>query len=69
VSLPKPDLHVRVSAECKAALQLLAEVDQVPESVIAARLIEDAVLGKFHALRLAARQMSRMGIDGSERDE
>jgi len=66
VSLPKPDLHVRVSPECKAALQLLAEVDQVPESVIASRIIEDAVLGKFHALRVAAREMRRMGIDGSE---
>jgi hypothetical protein len=57
-----------VSAECKAALQLLAEVDQVPESVIAARLIEDAVLGKFHALKIAAREIRRLGIDGSERE-
>ena len=68
MSLPKPDLHVRVSAECKAALQLLAEVDQVPESVIAARLLEESVLGRFHVLKIAAREMRRMGIDGSERE-
>ena len=68
MSLPKPDLHVRVSDECKAALRLLAEVDQVPESVIAARLLEESVLGRFHVLKIAAREMRRMGIDGSERE-
>ena len=66
MSLPKPDLHVRVSADCKALLALLAEVEQVPEAVLAWRYLEDAVLGKVHALKIAARQLRRLGINGNE---
>jgi hypothetical protein len=65
---PKPDLHVRVSEECRAALRLLADVEQCPDGTLAARIIEEAVLGRFHALKIAARQVRRLGIDGSERD-
>ena len=66
MSLPKPDLHVRVSADCKALLALLAEVEQVPEAVLAGRYLEDAVLGKGYALKVAARQLRRLGINGSD---
>ena len=66
MSLPKPDLHVRVSADCKALLALLAEVEQVPEAVLAGRYLEDAVLGKGYALKVAARQMRRLGINGND---
>lgn len=69
MSLPKPDLHVRVSAECKALLSLLVEVEQVPEAVLAGRYLEDAVLGKGHALKIAARQMRKLGINGSEGED
>ena len=68
MSLPKPDLHVRLSSEAKALLHLLAEVEQAPESVVAARYLEEALLGKGHVLKIAARQLSRLGIDGSERE-
>ncbi len=43
MSLPKPDLHIRVSHECKAALALLAEVEQAPEAVVAARYLEELI--------------------------
>lgn len=66
MSLPKPDLHVRVSSDCKALLALLAEVEQVPESVLAGRYLEEVVLGKGHVLKVAARQLRRMGINGTE---
>ena len=66
MSLPKPDLHVRVSADCKAMLALLADVEQVPEAVLAARYLEEAVLGRGHALKIAARQLRRLGINGNE---
>lgn len=66
MSLPKPDLHVRISHDCKAALALLAEVEQVPESVIASRLIEEAVLGRIHTIKIAARQLGRSGLAGSD---
>ena len=67
MSLPKPDLHVRISADCKALLGLLAEVEQVPVSSLAERFLEEAVLGRGYTLKLAARQLSRLGIAGPER--
>lgn len=69
MSLPKPDLHIRVSADCKALLGLLAEVEQVPVSTLAEHILEEAVLGKGHILTVAARSLSRLGIAGSERDQ
>lgn len=69
MSLPKPDLHVRVSSECKALLALLAEVEGQPESVVAARMIEESVLGRGHVLKIAARKLRRLGHGGNEGDE
>ena len=68
MSLPKPDLHVRISDEAKATLRLLADVEQVPESTLAARYIEEALMGKGYVLKIAARQLCRRGCDGSERE-
>lgn len=68
MSLPKPDLHVRVNPDCKAMLGLLAEVHQLPESVVAAQILERAVLGEGHVLKVAARQLARAGIGGSARE-
>ena len=68
MSLPKPDMHIRLSEEARAALRLLADVEQCPDSTLAARLIEEAVLGRFHVLKVAARQSRRLGLDGSERE-
>ena len=68
MSLPKPDLHIRISTEAKAALALLADVEQAPESVLAARLLEESILGKAHVLKVAARQLSRLGLAGKAGD-
>ncbi|MBP8282888.1 MAG: hypothetical protein KAX46_03090 [Chromatiaceae bacterium] len=68
MSLPKPDLHIRISADCRALLSLLAEVEQVPMSTLAEHIVEEAILGRGHSLKLAARQMSRLGIAGSGRE-
>lgn len=65
MSLPKPDLHIRIGEEAKATLGLLADAYELPESVLAARLLERTLLGEGHALRLAARRMVRSGIAGS----
>ena len=69
MSLPKPDLHLRLSPECMGLLALLAEVEQVPVSTLAQHILEESVLGRGHALKLAARQLSRLGISGTERDQ
>lgn len=69
MSLPKPDLHVRLSHDAKGALRLLAEVESVPESVLAGHLLEECILGRFHAVKVAAKRLARQGIGGSEGDE
>jgi hypothetical protein len=69
VSLPKPDLHVRLCAEAKAAMALLAEVEQVPVAVLAGRYLEESVLGRIHNLKIAARRLRRQGLSGREGDE
>lgn len=69
MSLPKPDLHVRLSHEAKASLSLLADVYQVPESVLAGKYLEEVILGRAHALKVAAREMHRQGLSGSDGDE
>jgi hypothetical protein len=68
MSLPKPDLHIRISPDAKAMLGLLAEVQQAPESVVAAQILERAILGEGHVLKVAARQLHRAGIMGSDGD-
>jgi hypothetical protein len=68
MSLPKPDLHIRISPEAKGALALLAEVEQAPVAVVAAHLLEESILGKAHILSVAARHLARGGIGGRGRD-
>lgn len=66
MSLPRPDLHVRLSEEARAALRLLADVEQCPDSTLASRIIEESLLGRFHTLKVAARQARRMGFGGTD---
>ena len=68
MALPKPDLHIRISSECKALLSLLAEAEQVPVSTLVEHIVEQAVLGRGHALKVAARSLARMGIAGKDWD-
>ncbi len=69
MSLPKPDIHLRVSPECRAILGILAEAEGCPVSTLVEHIVEQDVLGRGHALKLAARRLHRMGIAGSERDQ
>ena len=69
MSLPKPDLHIRINPDAKAVLGLLSEVHQLPESVIAGQLLERAILGEGHMLKVAARQLRRAGDFGRDGDE
>ena len=69
MSAPRPDLHVRISPECRAVLAILAEVEGCPVSTLVEHIVEQDVMGRGHALKLAARQLQRMGIAGTERDQ
>jgi hypothetical protein len=69
MSLPKPDLHVRISEEAKATLRLLADAYQQPECVLAGQLLERALMGEGHTLKIAARRLYHAGFAGSARDD
>lgn len=68
MSLPKPDMHIRIDSVADAKLEMLAEVAGVPKTTLAAQIIEESVLGKAHVLTVAARKLARMGFDGMERE-
>ena len=44
MSLPRPDIHLRVSPDCMALLRLMSEVEQATVSALAERYLEEVVL-------------------------
>lgn len=66
MSLPKPDLHLRISAEADAALALIAEYEDKPKAEIAGQLLDTALLGHGHAIKLILRKAKRLGFAGNE---
>ena len=65
MSLPHPDLHVRLPERVKSELKALADARGEPESKVAADLITRALMGEPYALRVAAARMIKLGILGS----
>ena len=60
-------IHVRVSDEADAVLELLCEASGVDKSKHAAALLEKMLLGEGHALKVAAMRFARLGTSGIER--
>ncbi|MBB1161479.1 hypothetical protein [Aquariibacter albus] len=60
--------HVRLSEEADAMLELMAEAHRTDKAALAADLIERALLGEGHALKVAATRLARLGIAGSFRE-
>jgi hypothetical protein len=58
--------HVRLSDEADAVLELLAQARGGTDSKasVLAELCEEALLGKGHALRVAAMRFARLGLSG-----
>lgn len=61
-------VHVRLSDELHKSLRLMAEHDQTEIAALCERIIAEAVQGKFHALKVAATRIARLGICGNERE-
>ncbi len=68
MSLPKPDLHIRITAEADAALALIAEYENRPKAEIAGQLLDTTLLGQVHAIKLILRKAKRLGFAGNEGD-
>lgn len=61
-------IHVRVSDEADAVLELMCHAGARDKAALAAELVEEALLGRGHALKVAALRFARLGIAGTERE-
>lgn len=71
MSLPKPDLHIRISEEAMLVLRSIAFVEHgedFPAATMASRILEEALLGRGHALTVAAERFTAAGFGGKRRD-
>lgn len=68
MSLPKPDLHIRIHPLAKARLSMIAESQRRTEISVAQETLEAALLGAGHTLILAVEQYTRAGSAGNRRD-
>lgn len=76
LALPMPDMaekrnnstHVRLSDDADAMLELMAGAQGREKATVLAELCEETLLGRGHALRMAALRFARLGINGSQRE-
>ena len=62
-------IHVRVGDEADAMLELMRSASGGrTKAEIAGELIEEALLGKGHSLRMAAMRFARLGFPGRGRE-
>ena len=61
-------VHVRLSDEADAVLELMAQSGKRDKAALLAELAEEALLGRGHALKVAAMRFARLGIAGIERE-
>ena len=57
--------HVRLSEEADAVLELMAQAAVRDKAALAADLLEEALLGRAHTLRMAALRFARLGFGGT----
>ncbi len=70
MSLPKPDLHVRLSERAMEVLRAVTVAERgedYPTATMAANLLEEALLGRAHTLTVAAERMAAAGFGGMKR--
>ena len=61
-------IHIRLSDEADAMIELLAEARETTKIKIAEELLHRALLGEGHALKVAAIRYSRLGLNGIGKD-
>lgn len=63
-------IHVRISDQADAVLELMSQAaGGRAKADLLAELVERALLGEGHALRMAALRYARLGFGGASRDE
>ena len=61
-------VHVRLSDEADALLELLAAAGNTEKGRVASDLLHRALLGEGYALKVAADRLARMGFGGRARE-
>lgn len=61
-------VHVRLSDEADAVLEMLATANEADKAKIASDLLHRALLGEAYAMKLAALRMARAGLLGPTRE-
>ena len=61
-------IHIRLSDEADAMIELLDEAKETTKIKIAEDLLHRALLGEWHALKVAALRYSRLGLNGIGKD-
>lgn len=57
-------IHVRLSDEADAMLDLISTAQRRDKAALAADLMERVLLGEAHALKVAAMRLARLGTCG-----
>ena len=70
MTAPKRDnsVHVRLSDEADAMLELISEAKETDKARLAAEILHRALLGEGHALKVAALRLGRLGLNGNKGD-
>ena len=68
MSEPLKSVHVRLDPPVHAAVKVMAQAQKVDISQICEEIIREAVLGKFHVLKVAVAEMTRLGLSGKDGD-
>lgn len=61
-------VHVRLSDEADAALELMSEAQGIDKAKLLAQVCEEGLLGRCHALKVAAERFVRLGTMGRGRE-
>lgn len=64
MGLPKPDIHLRLSERAMEELRFLAAASDADLAKVASQLLESALLGAGHSIKVAAQRAIRAGILG-----
>lgn len=68
MSEPLKSVHVRLDPPLHAAVKVMSQAQKIEVSQLCEEIIREAVLGKFHLLKVAVDEMGRLGLSGIERD-
>jgi hypothetical protein len=64
MSLEKKSVHARLHPDIHGMLSVLAEAHERDMAELASAWLEKAIVGEFHAFRIATERMNRLGLTG-----